>query len=462
VLSSIVELAEWLRARGARVSPAEVTDAVEAAAAVGVAEREDLRAALRATLAKRPRDAADLDAVFDLWAGALGRAVAGAGRGLLAALREAGLAGADLARVEEALAALLPGLGPLARAAVEGDPGALARLLADAAARVDLAGSADAAAASFQARRLLSAAGGAAAAAELAGASAALREAGLGPEALAAADAALAAALRRLDEAARRLADAHAAGRTPPVAALARRGVSGEEVARAEAAVRRLAARLRARLSRRERARRGALAVRRTLRRNLGAGGVPLRLAFERRRRHRPEVIVLCDVSESVRHVARLMLLFLYALQAHVARVRTFVFVAELAEVTDRLRGERDPARAASLAVAARAVPLSANSDYGRVLRAFHARHLAAVTRRTTVLVIGDGRTNGHAPEDRVLDDLRRRARRLLWICTEDRSTWSTGDSEMARYAARCHRVATAGSLEELEALADALVPGGG
>jgi hypothetical protein len=169
--------------------------------------------------------------------------------------------------------------------------------------------------------------------------------------------------------------------------------------------------------------------------------------------------MVLCDVSDSVRHVTRLMLLFLFTLQARFSRVRSFVFVADLAEVTAALAAQRDPSRAADLALAARAVPLAANSDYGRALRTFHRRFLPAVTRRTTVLVVGDGRTNLRPPEAWVLDDIRRRARRLLWICPEPRSAWGAGDSEMPAYAARCHRVATAATLEELEGIAEALVP---
>ncbi|HEX9049041.1 MAG TPA: VWA domain-containing protein, partial [Anaeromyxobacter sp.] len=214
------------------------------------------------------------------------------------------------------------------------------------------------------------------------------------------------------------------------------------------------------RLVRRDRSRRrGALSVRRTLRRNLGLGGVPARLVFRRRRPERPDVVVLCDVSESVRHVTRLMLLFLYALQTLFTRVRTFVFVSDLAEVTAALRAERDPARAADLAVAARAVSLAANSNYGRALRTFHRDFLPAITRRTTVIVVGDGRNNYNAPEAWVLDEIRRRAKRLLWICPEERGAWGLGDSEMPLYAARCDRVATAATLEELEEIAEALVP---
>ena len=84
-----------------------------------------------------------------------------------------------------------------------------------------------------------------------------------------------------------------------------------------------------------------------------------------------------------------------------------------------------------------------------------------AVTRRTTVLVIGDGRNNYNPPNAWVLDEIRARARRLLWICPEQRSSWGFGDSEMLLYAARAHRVATVGTLAELEEVADALVPKG-
>ena len=124
-----------------------------------------------------------------------------------------------------------------------------------------------------------------------------------------------------------------------------------------------------------------------------------------------------------------------------------------------RIVRERDAARAADLAVAARAVSLAANSNYGRALRAFHRGFLPAVTRRTTVIVVGDGRNNYNAPEAWVLDELRRKAKRLLWICPEDRAAWGLGDSEMPVYAARCDRVATAATLEELEGIAEALVP---
>jgi uncharacterized protein with von Willebrand factor type A (vWA) domain len=230
-----------------------------------------------------------------------------------------------------------------------------------------------------------------------------------------------------------------------------------------EAAVRRLAARLRSRLVRRERDRgRGPVSPRRTLRRNLGLGGWPARLVRRPRRPERPDLVVLCDVSESVRHVTRLMLLLLAALHQRARRVRTFLFVAEVGEATRLLAPGGELARAADPALAGQVVPLGGNSDYGRALVAFRRRHLDAVGRRTTLVIIGDGRSNHAPPEAWVLDELRRRARRLLWICPEARPRWGQGDSEMPAYAARCDRVATVTTLADLEGLADALVPRAG
>jgi uncharacterized protein with von Willebrand factor type A (vWA) domain len=145
------------------------------------------------------------------------------------------------------------------------------------------------------------------------------------------------------------------------------------------------------------------------------------------------------------------------------AEVADAVRAAALAGVEDRatLRS----ALRATLVKRARDVPVFEAlfalwaGALGRALRAFHVGFLSAVTRRTTVLVVADGRNNHNPPEAWVLDEVRRRARRLLWICPEDRASWGTGDSEMDRYAARCDRVATAATLEELEEIAEQLVP---
>jgi uncharacterized protein with von Willebrand factor type A (vWA) domain len=464
----IVEFARLLRQSGVRVSPVEAGDAVSAAALAGSGDRASFRAALRATLVKRGADVPVFDRLFELHFAGLGRVLEQLERSVLRDLQESGiLEGDELEMAAITLGRLLTGLSPLARAALEGDVALLARLLRGAAIAIDFAGLEASTQVGFYGRRLLAGAGGAGLAAEMEGAVGALAAAGIDPARMELVAERIRRALTGVEDAARQYADlerrSRAERRDPR--AFGRHGLvplSLEDRARTEAAVRRLAERLRDRLARRERSRRrGALNVRRTLRRNLGWGGIPARLAFRARRRERPEVVVLCDVSDSVRHVSRLMLVFLHTLQSLFTGVRTFVFVSDLGEVTEAFRAERDVARAADLATAGRVVSLAGNSNYGRVLRTFERSHLASVSRRTTVIVIGDGRTNHLPPESGALREIRRKARRVLWICPEERWAWGTGDSEMPLYAAHVDRVATVTRLEDLEAVADALMPRG-
>lgn len=180
--------------------------------------------------------------------------------------------------------------------------------------------------------------------------------------------------------------------------------------------------------------------------------------AFRARRPERPEVIVLCDVSDSVRNASRMMLLFTYTLQTLFARVRSFIFVSEVGEVT-RYFKELDVDRAIEMAIAGKAVSLQANSNYGRALASFARDHLGSITRRTTVMIIGDGRNNYNPSSAWALKDLRRKCRRLLWICPEDRRSWGFGDSEMPTYARLCHQAVVVQSLADLARVADQLVP---
>jgi uncharacterized protein with von Willebrand factor type A (vWA) domain len=465
VESHLVQFARLLRRNGVRVSTTEIGDAVAAAALTGVAERSSLRAALRATLVKRAADVPTFEALFDLHFSALGRSIEAAERSLLDRIREAGLLeGDELEMVIRQLGRAAVAMGPLGQAATAGDPLALHRLLRAAALRIELPLLLEAHG-GFAARRLLQAAGGGGLAADQAAAEAALRDSGLDVTKLDVLSGALRQAFEGVERAARALAEAELtlrerARRADALPAPGMAPYAPAELRRVEQAVRRLAERLKARLARRERAtRRGALAVRRTLRLNLALGGIPARLCFRGRRRERTDLVILCDVSPSMRHVSRLMLMFLGILHGRARRTRTFIFVSELGEVTEQLRRVQEPAQAAELAVASGVVPLLGNSDYGRALRLFHRHHLAAVTRRTTVIVIGDGRTNYAPPQAWVLDEVRRRARRLLWICPEPRGRWEQGDGEMARYAAACDRVAVVTSLAELEGLAEALLP---
>jgi len=225
------------------------------------------------------------------------------------------------------------------------------------------------------------------------------------------------------------------------------------------ATVRRLAERLKTRLSRRRKVRRrGQLNVRRTLRKNLSTGGEPFKLVFRARRPERPEIVVLCDVSDSVRNVSRLMLQFVYTLQELYARVRSFVFVSDVGEVTQLFR-KMDVSTAVDLATAGRVINLSANSNYGHALKLFRDTWLGSITRRTTVIVIGDGRSNYNPPNAWALADVKRKCRRLIWLCPEEQHSWGFGDSEMPLYARHCHRVESVRSMDDLARVAAELMP---
>lgn len=459
----IAEFAQLLRHNGVRVGPSEIADAARAAALVGVEDRSAFRSALRACLVKRGSDVPAFVRLFELFFSGAAHLFEEIDRSLARALEEAGLLeGDELAMVLATLERLAGEMSPLARAALAGDRAALAGLFAGAALGVDFGGLESRLQQGFYARRLLSAAGLSRAERDLEEMEAALRAQGLGERGLELVSRELAQALRRVEQAARARVEREVRARARESSLVEDRRfleLSPEELERTAAAVRRLAERLKARLARRERSRRrGALHVRRTLRKNLSWGGVPARLAFRARRPQRPDVVVLCDVSDSVRNVSRMMLLFVHTLQSLFNRVRTFVFVSDLGEATEYFRSA-EPRQALDRALAGKVINLYANSNYGRALASFARDHLSAVRRRTTVLVIGDGRNNYHPAHAWALQEIRAKARRLVWICPEDRRAWGVGDSEMLRYERHCQRVAVVQSLRDLEQIADALVP---
>ena len=234
--------------------------------------------------------------------------------------------------------------------------------------------------------------------------------------------------------------------------------LSDAEVDEVRRAVRSFAERLRgAARVRAKRSKKGRILVHQTLRSALRTGGVPFVAVRRSRQRDRPRVVVLCDISDSVRQVARFMLEFVYAVHELFDRTRSFVFVSELGETTDLFA--RDPVSLAlGKAYGGHVVSITDNSNYGRVLRDFEERYLSAVDRRTTVVILGDGRTNYHEDSAEVLDRIRARARSLLWLCPEERSGWSLGDSAMPRYAPKCTTVLEVRTARDLEEAARRLL----
>jgi len=179
--------------------------------------------------------------------------------------------------------------------------------------------------------------------------------------------------------------------------------------------------------------------VRRTMRASLQTGGVPIELKYRPRRPRRPEIFVLCDVSTSVTSASTFFLSVLHALHDSFRKLRSFVFIERISEVTEVFERERD-FRAASEAVSrdAGVADISGYTDYGRVWTEFLAEIEDELHPRATVIVLGDARTNGRPPRDDVFAAITAKAGRTFWLNPEPRLYWNYGDSVIAAYAEHC------------------------
>jgi uncharacterized protein with von Willebrand factor type A (vWA) domain len=231
--------------------------------------------------------------------------------------------------------------------------------------------------------------------------------------------------------------------RNAPLARLERR-----QVQEMQALIRTIARRLRERYSKpRKRQRRGHLDTRRTLRRNAGWGGIPFLTSWKRRRRDRPKIVALCDVSGSVAQVSDFFLLLIHSLHEVVDDVRSFAFSGNLIEVSDIL-DTRSPEAAMHEIMSKVGF---GSSDYGGSFKDFEKGFLGAVTQKTTVIVLGDARTNNLDPRADILRTISERSKRLVWLNPEGRMAWGWGDSEMPRYAAFCSVVRQCATAKQLE-----------
>jgi uncharacterized protein with von Willebrand factor type A (vWA) domain len=464
VIDKLREFGAILRKNGVRVSTAEMLDAGRALAAVGVGDAATMRDALAATLCKQPRDRSTFDELFDLYF--LRRATRPReDAALVAALSRRGFDAEQIEAILALLTADAAQLSALGRMGLGLSSGQLARMLALDASQADYTGLANPLQIGLFTARALDRMGFAQAEAEL-GALARRLPASLGPDAARRAAEALAEVLAGLrgavrDQVAaefeRRNADFYRRWRTDSLLDRPLSGMTYAELDSLVHEVRRLATKLRDKhVLRRARRRRGRLDVRATLRHSLATGGVPFRLRWRRRRPDKPRIVILCDISDSVRNVSRFALQLTYTLGDLFARVRSFVFVADLGEATG-LFGQHALARAIELAYGGAVVSVYANSNYGRALKMFESRYGDAVTPKTTVIVIGDGRNNYLPSEHEVLSRIRRRARRLLWFNPEPPGNWAFGDSAMREYAPHCDRVEVVFSLRTLERAIDAM-----
>jgi uncharacterized protein len=469
VLDKLLEFGLLCRKNGLRVSTAEMLDMVAAVQVTGIDDPEVLRGALEATLVKRRADAELFDELFSLYfrrRGEWERDHDGDVPPLVEALRKEGLTDEQIEHLIAMLADEAARLSPLARMSLglrRTQMGALLRL---AGVRVDMSRLQNPMQIGFFTQQLLDALQPLGARGELDALFAKLGQR-LGSEQaermarVAASELqGVRSSLRRyvVEEFERRNVDYLGQMRQQLLAHKPFGAMSEEELTRLRGEVTRLARKLKQMASLRPRlGRRGRLDARRTLRKALATGGVPFKLIHKRRRIDKPRLVVLCDISDSVRHVSRFMLQLAYTLQELFSKVRSFVFVSDLGECTQLFK-ENEIQRAVDLTYSGGIVNVYANSNFGRAFRIFEQRHLDAVTSKATVLVIGDARNNYNPAEAWALAAIKERARRVLWLNPEPPASWAFGDSAMRDYEPYCDRVETVGNLAQLARVVDTLI----
>ncbi|MFL5282545.1 MAG: vWA domain-containing protein [Rhodopila sp.] len=224
--------------------------------------------------------------------------------------------------------------------------------------------------------------------------------------------------------------------------------VDRRDLERMRVLVRQMAKKLAARYAKTRRRRlRGQLDTRRTLRRNMGWGGIPFITIWKQKRIEKPRVMVLCDVSGSVAAMSQFLLMFLYALNEALSDIRSFAFAGSLIEVSEIL--EKQPVEEAITRIMT--MIGYGSSNYGNSLLDFEDGWMRHVTSKTTVIILGDARGNRTDPRTDVMGRLSLRAKRIIWLNPEYRSAWGTGDSDMYRYASYCSIVTACSSLRHLE-----------
>ena len=235
---------------------------------------------------------------------------------------------------------------------------------------------------------------------------------------------------------------------------------SREEMVALKRAIWPLTRKLAARLARKRRhGRKGPLDFRNTVRHSLSYGGVPAEPKFKYPKPAKPEIMVIADISGSVAAFARFTLHLVYALNSQFSKVRSFVFIDGLDEVTPYFEGVDDITAAIHrVNTEADVIWVDGHSDYGHAFEVFNEQYGKDVGPKTTVMILGDARNNYHASQSWVVKELESKARKVFWLNPEPRSYWDTGDSIVSEYSTYCEGTFEVRNLRQLEAFVENLV----
>ena len=234
---------------------------------------------------------------------------------------------------------------------------------------------------------------------------------------------------------------------------------SREEMVSIRKAIQPLTRKLAARLARkRKHKRRGPLDFRATVRQSLSYGGVPAEPRFRHPRPNKPELVVVADISGSVAAFARFTLHLVYALQNQFSKVRSFVFIDGIDEVTHMFQNEEDITNAVHrVNTEADVVWVDGHSDYGHAFGVFWENYGSQISSKSTVMFLGDARNNYHSTNAWVIKETAKKARSVFWLNPEPKSYWDTGDSVITEYATHVDGVFECRNLRQLEGFVDHL-----
>jgi len=469
--AKIIEFTNLLRKSGIRVSVAEAIDSFQALDELSLADREIFKDALRASMVKRGDDIDTYDQLFDLyWSGFydnLREAFGEMSEGMSAA-------GMDLEELLRQIAEQLGNLdgdmdlSELAKALLTQDLSLLEQLIRDAASEAGTERIENMLQVGFFSRRTVEGMGLEGAQQELEDLAARLEAAGMSPEQVEQ----MRNLIQRLMETMRRVArnfterelqtqnhDYMEKFRREMLTEKSFYHLTEDEIRRMREVVTRLAQRIKNVLSiRRKRLKRGKLDLHTTLRRNMARGGIPFEVVFKQRRKDRPKLVILCDVSSSVANVSRFMMQFMYSLQEAFTKIRCFVFVAELGDVTPIFQDKDINSAIEGALEGGDVINVYTRSNFGFAFHYFWKNYLASIDNKTTVLILGDARNNYNDPKAWCLRDIHNKAKNVVWLNPESPSAWGFGDSVMDGYLPYCDVVEECRNLRQLSKVVDQLI----
>ncbi len=456
----IIEFVRGMRAAGVRVSMAESVDAMRAVEVLGITDKELFRQSMRATLVKESDDFAVFEELFPLYFGSGGPPMQSATEDMSADEQE---------MLKAALQALSGRLQQLMDWLTSGE-GPTKEELEELAERAGIQWHNNPQEARWVTRRMLQQMGMAHLEEQLRELMEKLAEMGMSQEAM--------EKLMGIVEANREALAEQVAQQVGRQIAEQRanrpeelfgsdlmhkpfENLSAEEANLLRKEVQRLVMQLRSRAAlRRKRGKEGKFDSKGTIRVNQRYGGVPVELKFKRKKL-KPSLVLICDVSRSMLSVAEFMLRLTYEMQDQVAKTRSFGFYADMEEISLTIADSRasDAVDAVMNTFYGR-TPMHYATDLGHSLETFQDNWLDAINHRTTVVILGDGRNNYNSPRLDLIKDIQRRSRKLIWFNPENPRQWGTGDSDMLEYAPLCDQVFMVRNLAQLSAAVDKMMAG--